>query len=86
MDFPTLALAMQYTDETAEQFGGLKGANCQAGTATDITSSGAVVGKRMPFLWKNDEDETQTSNMDIMYSDIANMVLASLPMANTEEF
>lgn len=85
MDFPTLSQAKKFTTATAEQFGGLKGANCQAGTATDITSGGEVVGKRMPFLWKNDDDETQTSNMDIMYSDIANMVLAQLPTAESIE-
>jgi len=85
MDAVTLQLAKKYTAETAEQFGALKGANCQAGTATDIMDGTAKVGKRMPFLWVNDEEQTQTSNMDIMYADIAAMVLASLTTAESQE-
>jgi len=85
MDFPTLSQAKKFTADTAEQFGALKGANCGLGTIADITSSGATVGKRVPFVWKNDDDETQTSNLDIMYSDIADMVLAQLPVAESQE-
>lgn len=85
MDVTTLKQAKKYTDATAAQFGGLKGANCKLGTIADITSGGAVIGQKVPFIWKNDDDETQTSNMDIMYSDIANMVLAQLPTAESIE-
>lgn len=86
MDASTLSAAKSFTRATAEQFGAVKGANCQAGTATDIMDGTTKVGKRMPFLWVNDEEQTQTSNMDIYYSDIVAGVIAALPMANTQSF
>ena len=79
------AFTEEYVAKTAEQFGAVKGANCKLGTITDLTQSGETVGKRVPFIWKNDEDETQTSNLDIEYSDIAAMVLASLTVAESQE-
>lgn len=49
-------LSNQYTDDTANQFGGLKGANCQF-SATETSD-----GHRNTYTWKNDNDETQTSS------------------------
>ena len=78
---------MKEIEDVAKGMGIVKGAPCQADTPVDLTDqSGNVIGKRLPLLWEDNEGETHTGNMDIEYSDIANMVLASLPMANTEEF
>lgn len=76
------AFTEDYVAKTASQFGAVKGANCKAGTPSNLTDQDDnVIGKRLPFIWKNDEDETESTNMDIMYADIANMVLAQLPTA-----
>lgn len=80
------AFTEQYVADTAAQFGAVKGANCKAGTPTNLTDQDDnVIGKRLPIIWKNDEDVTQTTNMDIMYSDIADMVLAQIPTAESIE-
>lgn len=80
------AFTEQYVAKTAAQFGAVKGANCKAGTPSNLTDQDDnVIGKRLPFIWKNDEDETESTNMDIMYSDIANMVLSQIPVAEEIE-
>ena len=55
------ALSRGYTNSTAEEFGAVKGASCQIQSITSITG-----GKRITFLWKNSEDVTQTSTLDVM--------------------
>lgn len=80
------AFTEDYVAKTAAQFGAVKGANCTTGTPSNLTDQDDnVIGKRIPMIWKNDEDETETTNVDIMYSDIANMVLAQLPTAESIE-
>lgn len=56
----TYALCKKYTDDTAAQFGGLKGANCKV---KSITPSVDGSYNTVTFEWKNDEGETQTSQM-----------------------
>lgn len=56
----TYALCKKYTDETAVQFGGLKGANCKI---KSITPSADNKYNTVVFEWKNDEGATQTSQM-----------------------
>lgn len=52
----TYALAKKYTDETAIQFGGLKGAPCQVKSV--IKQDGQTI---VTLSWKNDEGEERTS-------------------------
>lgn len=78
----TDAVSKKFTSDTAQQFGALKGANCKVKSVTDITDgNNNVVGKKTTYEYKNDSNVIQTADMDIMYSDIANMVLAQLPTA-----
>lgn len=92
-------LSNQYTDDTANQFGGLKGANCQFG-ATETSD-----GHLNTYTWKNDNDETQTSSYVVKdgkdgekgdpgddyvlttqdKADIASIVLGELPIAESQE-
>ena len=55
------ALSKKYTEETAEEFGGLKGASCQIQSIAAITG-----GNRITFLWENTSGATRTSTMDVM--------------------
>ena len=52
------ALARKYTNDTAEQFGGLKGAPCQISNIVHQNGVNIVT-----FLWENDEGQTQESQM-----------------------
>ena len=54
------SLSKSYTDETADQFGGLKGANC---TIKSITKSDGV--NTIIFEWKNDQGETRESTLTV---------------------
>ena len=54
----TYALSKKYTDETAAQFGGLKGAPCKVKSV--IKQNGQSI---VTFEWKNDEGETQESKI-----------------------
>lgn len=58
MDIITYALSKKYTDETAIQFGGLKGAPCKIKSITKQDGQNIIV-----FEWKNDEGETRESTL-----------------------
>ena len=61
MDKKAYILAKSYTDETAIQFGGLKGANCTIKSIVKQDGRNIVT-----FEWKNDDGDTRES---IMYVD-----------------
>ncbi len=61
MDIITYAKSKTYTNETAEEFGGLKGANCTIKSITSISG-----GNRVTFEWKNTEGVTQEGTLDVM--------------------
>lgn len=61
MDIITYAKSKTYTNETAEEFGGLKGAPCTIKSITPITG-----GNRVTFEWKNTEGATQEGTLDVM--------------------
>ena len=61
MDIITYAKSKTYTNETAEEFGGLKGANCTIKSITPITG-----GNTVTFEWKNSEGATQEGTLDVM--------------------
>lgn len=52
------ALAKKYTDDTAIQFGGLKGAPCTIKSITKQDGQNIVI-----FEWKNDQGDTRESTM-----------------------
>ena len=54
----TYAISKKYTDETAIQFGGLKGAPCTIKNITEVEGGNIVV-----FEWKNDQGQTRTRNL-----------------------
>lgn len=54
------ALSKKYTDDTAAQFGGLKGAPCKVKSV--IKSDGVSI---ITLEWKNDAGETQTSEVRV---------------------
>jgi len=56
----TYALAKKYTDETAIQFGGLKGAPCKVKSVIKENGQNIVT-----LEWKNDEGETRESQIFI---------------------
>lgn len=60
MDIISYILSKKYTNETAIQFGGLKGANCQIKSAKKENHINIIT-----FLWKNDEDETRETTISI---------------------
>lgn len=60
MDIVSYILSKNYTDETAIQFGGLKGASCQI---KSINKSDGVT--TITFVWKNDDNETRESQIVI---------------------
>lgn len=60
-DLVTLALAKKFTSDTAEQFGAVKGANCKIASVTSVTG-----GNKVTFSWKNDEDQTQESELTVL--------------------
>ena len=60
MDITSYVLNKNYTDETAIQFGGLKGANCQIESV--VKEDGVTT---VTFLWKNDEGATRESQIVI---------------------
>ena len=60
MDVVSYILSKKYTNETAIQFGGLKGANCQVKSA--VKTDGQTV---VTLLWKNDNDETRETELFI---------------------
>jgi len=60
MDVVSYILSKKYTNETAIQFGGLKGANCQVKSA--VKTDGQTV---VTLLWKNDDDETRETKLYI---------------------
>ena len=57
----TYALAKKYTDETAIQFGGLKGAPCKIKSIVKKDGQNIIT-----FEWKNDDGDTRES---ILYVD-----------------
>lgn len=61
MDIITYAKSKTYTNETAEEFGGLKGANCTIKSITPISG-----GNRVTFEWKNTAGATQEGTLDVM--------------------
>lgn len=54
----TYVLAKKYTDETAIQFGGLKGAPCKVKSVQKSNGQSIIT-----LEWKNDEGETQESHV-----------------------
>lgn len=54
----TYALNKKYTDETAIQFGGLKGASCKVKSIVKEDNRNVVT-----FEWTNDQGESRTSEM-----------------------
>lgn len=55
------ALSKKYTNETAEEFGGLKGASCQIQSIEPIEG-----GQRITFLWVNSDGDERTSTLDLL--------------------
>lgn len=55
------AAARQYTDDTIQGAGALEGKPCQIQSITDIEG-----GKRVTFLWVDDNGVEHTSPMDVM--------------------
>lgn len=55
------ALSRTYTEDTAEEFGAVKGAPCEIAGITAITG-----GHRITFSWTNTAGETRTDYMDVM--------------------
>lgn len=60
MDIISYVLARKYTDETAIQFGGLKGANC---TIKSIVHQDGV--NTITFEWTNDQGDKRTSQVEV---------------------
>ena len=58
MDIVSYVLSRKYTEETAAQFGAIKGANCQIKSIVHQDGQNLVT-----FLWKNDEGDTRESVM-----------------------
>lgn len=85
MDLVTLSLAKKFTTDSLVGVGALKGANCEVASITDVTEGTAVIGQKVTFSWEDTQGETQTDDMEIDYSDIAAMVLASLTVAESQE-
>ena len=54
----TYALAKKYTDETAIQFGGLKGASCKIKSIVKKDGQNIIT-----FEWKNDDGDTRESKL-----------------------
>ena len=54
----TYALSKKYTDETASQFGGLKGAPCKVKSVVKTDGQSVIT-----LEWKNDEGETRESEV-----------------------
>ncbi|HRT02963.1 MAG TPA: hypothetical protein P5513_03390 [Candidatus Diapherotrites archaeon] len=61
LSIETYALSRKYTNETAAQFGGLKGASCKVKSIEKQDGQNIVT-----FEWKNDDGETRQS---VMYVD-----------------
>lgn len=61
LSIETYALSRKYTNETAAQFGGLKGASCKVKSIEKQNGQNIVT-----FEWKNEEGETRES---VMYVD-----------------
>ena len=61
VDILTYAVARKYTDETAAQFGGLKGAPCKVKSIEKDNGINTVT-----FEWKNDAGETRESVMRVL--------------------
>lgn len=60
MDVVSYALSKKYTDETAIQFGGLKGAPCKVKSVEKKDGQNIVT-----LIWKNDDDETRETKIYI---------------------
>lgn len=58
LNVPAYALSRKYTDETAIQFGGLKGAPCKIKSITKKDGQNIIT-----FEWKNDAGETRESKL-----------------------
>ena len=58
MDIISYILSKKYTNETAIQFGGLKGANCQIKSAVKQDHQNIIT-----FQWKNDEGEIRENTI-----------------------
>lgn len=58
MDVVSYILSKNYTNETAIQFGGLKGASCQIKSVEKLDGQNIIT-----FLWKNDNDETRETKV-----------------------
>jgi hypothetical protein len=61
MDLIAYKASKTYTDNTAEEFGALKGASAQIQSIVPITG-----GNRVTFEWVNSEGATRTSTLDVM--------------------
>ena len=63
-------LAKKYTDETAIQFGGLKGAPCKIKSTTPSPDGKYIT---IVFEWKNDEGETRESSIQVVNGNIVDV-------------
>ena len=61
MDKKAYVISKKYTDETADQFGGLKGANAQIKSIVHEDGQNVVT-----FLWRNDAGEERESQMTVV--------------------
>ena len=60
MDKKAYIISKKYTDETAIQFGGLKGANCKIKSVVKQNGQNIVT-----FEWKNDDGDIRESQMTV---------------------
>ena len=72
IDKLTLGAAKSYVNNLIEGGGGIiKGKNCTISSITEILNESEVaIGKRVVFTWYLDNGVQQTSQLDIMYTDI----------------
>ena len=72
IDKLTLGAAKSYVNNLIEGGGGIiKGKNCTISSITEILNeSDVAIGKRVIFTWYLDNGVQQTSQLDIMYTDI----------------
>ena len=57
----TLAMAKKYTDNSLAGAGAVAGVPCQIQSITPITG-----GNRVTFLWKDNNNVSHTSTLDVM--------------------
>lgn len=61
MDKKSYVLSKKYTDETAREFGGLKGASCQIESAVHEDGKTTIT-----FLWRNSSNEERRNQIEVL--------------------